>query len=139
MIRTSLAGVALAAAAFTAAPALAAGLTPLEIVNRHMAAGAKADVAAIVADYADDAVVLNGASATEGKAAIGAMYQAILQPGGPVAGIKPIKVWAQGDIGFVSWEAGGRVGTDSFLVKDGKIKVQAVFIGQGPPAAPPAK
>ena len=133
MIRTRLAAATLAAL-FAAAPAMAAQLTPVEIINRHMEAGAKNDVAGVLADYADDAVVLNGAQSTQGKTAIGAMYKTILVPNGPVAGIKPVKVWSQGDVGFVSWEAGPRKGTDSFLIKNGKIAVQAVFIGVGPPA-----
>jgi ketosteroid isomerase-like protein len=133
MPRTVLAAASLAAL-LAAVPAMAATPTPVEVVNHHMDAAAKNDVAAVMSDYADDAAVLNGASATQGKAAIGAMFKTLLVPNGPVSGIKAVKVWSQGDVGFVSWEAGARKGTDSFLVKNGKIEVQAVFIGAAPPA-----
>jgi predicted SnoaL-like aldol condensation-catalyzing enzyme len=78
--------------------------------------------------------MLNGANATQGKAAITAAFTALLKPGGPAANIKPVKVWSQGNIGFVSWESGPVKGTDSFVIRNGKIAVQAVFIGVGPPA-----
>ena len=39
----------------------------------------------------------------------------------------------KGDVGFVSWEAGPVKGADSFLIHDGKIVAQAVFIGEAVP------
>jgi ketosteroid isomerase-like protein len=131
MIRTSLAALAFAALAATAQ---AQALTPTDIVNRHMAAAAKGDVAAILGDYADNAVVLTAGKATQGKAAIQAMFTGMLGPGAQKPDIKPVKIWSEGDVGFVSWEMnGGAVkGNDSFVVHDGKVVVQSVFIGETP-------
>ncbi len=139
MIRTTLAGIALAA---LLAPALASAqaLTPVDIVNRHLAAGAKGDVDAMLADYADDAVTITAGQATSGKAALRAMFSRILGGDGakpPV--MKNLKVWQDGDVGFVTWEMnpgkpGAVRGTDAFLVRNGKIQVQSVFVGGQQPA-----
>jgi hypothetical protein len=47
------------------------------------------------------------------------------------------KVWQEGSVGFVNWHMGATRATEEFLVKDGKIEVQAIFMAGGPPA--PAK
>jgi len=147
------AGLALAGAAATA-HAQSAALSPADIVNRHMAAAGKGDVDALLADYADDAVVLVGGKATQGKAAIRAVFAGMFAnrpaagaaasapPGG---GMKTLAVWQEGDVGFVSWQrgAGGPNpvnGEDAFVVKNGRIEVQTVFTGLPAPAGPaPAK
>lgn len=125
--------------AMIAGAAQAADLTPLEIVNRHMAFAGKGDVDAMVADYADDAVTLVGSRATQGKEAIRRQFAAMFGPKPAGAAPRPAmqmqRVWQEGDIGFVSWTQGPVNGTDAFLVRHGKIEVQAVFLG-GPPAAP---
>lgn len=144
MIRTSLA--ALAALAM-ASPALAADLTPEQVVQRHIAAGG--DVDKIVADYADDAVVMQQGRILDGKDAIRAFYTQMMggrrgPPGGggdgaPAGGPPPMKVtkiWQEGDVGFVTWEMGPVHATEEFLVRGGKIQVQAVFMS-GMPGGPP--
>jgi len=133
---------ALIAALVFSGTAHAAALTPTEIVQRHMAAGAKRDVAGIIADYAEDAVVLQSGTALQGKPAIHAFFDRLFpaQPAGtpPPAGpaFTVTKVWADGNVGFASWSQGTRAGVDEFIVEDGKIKVQAVFIATAPPPAP---
>jgi len=120
--------------------AQAASLTPTEIVQRHMAAGAKRDIPGIMADYADDAIVLQSGTAVQGKPAIHAFFDRLFpaQPAGapPPAGpaFTVTKVWQEGNIGFASWNQGNRNGVDEFIVEDGKIKVQAVFISTVPAA-----
>jgi SnoaL-like protein len=132
-----------AMAALSATTASAAALSPTDIVNRHIAAAAKLDVDAIMADYADDAVVLQAGQAVQGKAAIRAMFERIFPR--PAAGSAPPagapqmqvkKVWQEGNVGLANWTMGPVNGSDSFLVRDGKIVVQAVFMA--PPPAPPA-
>jgi hypothetical protein len=139
MIRTSLAALALAA---IAASAQAQALSPEDIVHRHMDFAAKGDVDGIVGDYADDAVTVTSTGATVGKPALKALFTRMLggprPAAGPGAGMKTDKIWSEGNVGFVSWEQGPLKGTDAFVVKDGKIQVQSVFLS-GPPPAPPAK
>lgn len=131
----ALAAVLTAAAVAHAQPA---ELSPTDIVNRHSAAGTAGDVDAMIADYADDAVLLTAGGAVQGKAAIKANFAKMFAPGAPKLNITPIKVWQEGDVGLVTWQANGGAlkGQDSFLVRHGKIEVQAVWIGGPPPAAP---
>ena len=134
MIRPAIGALA-AALALAAGSAQAAGPSPSDIVNRHMAAAGRSDVDAIMADYTDDATVLQSGKAVKGKAAIRAMFTGLFSgraPGTP-SGMKVDRVWQEGDVGFVSWTMGPAAGTDDFLVRDGKIEIQAVFF-----AAPPA-
>jgi uncharacterized protein (TIGR02246 family) len=136
MIKLSAAAIALAVG--MAGQALAAGLSPEDIIHRHVDAGNRADAAAMAADYAEDAVVLQPGQATQGRDAIQTLFGRIFSPNAAQkVTITPIKIWSQGDVGFISWEANGGAikGQDSFLVRDGKIMVQAVFIGGGPPPA----
>jgi hypothetical protein len=139
MIRFSATATGLALAAAVAGQAFAADLTPEQIVHRHVDAGNKSDAAAMAADYADDAVVLQPGQAVQGKAAIMGMFSRLFG-GAQKITITPTRIWSQGDVGFVTWEANGGAikGTDSFLVRGGKILVQAVFIGGAPPGPPPA-
>ena len=109
MLKTSL--VAAAAVFALAGAASAQTLQPTDFVHRHMDAAAKGDVDAIVADYADDAVTITANGVTVGKAAIRASFARMFPAGGratagPMAGMKVDKVWQEGNVGLVSWEAG---------------------------------
>ena len=142
---------AAAALLVAAGAAHAAGSTPAEIVQRHVGSGGNVD--AIMADYADDAVVLQNGRAIEGKPAIRKLFEGMFggrraapspapgaAPAAPPAGGPPKmtvdKVWQEGNVGFVSWHMGPVKATEEFLVRDGKIQVQSVFM-QGPPPGPP--
>ena len=138
--------------------AQAAGPSPAQIVQRHVSAGGNLD--AMIADYADDAVVMQQGRVLQGKAAIRAFYANMIggrpagaagappppagaAPGGAPAGGPPKmtvdKVWEEGDVGFVNWHMGPVKATEEFLVRDGKIQVQAVFMQGGPPGPPPGQ
>jgi ketosteroid isomerase-like protein len=111
----------------------AATLTPLQIAQRHMEFAAKGDVDAIMGDYADNAVNLTAGKSVQGKAAIRQIFvgmMARLKPGepSPVAAMKILKSWEEGDVGYITWQMGAMTGTEEFLVRDGKILVQAVFV-----------
>ena len=159
MPRTAFVSLA-ACAVLGAAPAAAATLTPKEIVERHTASGG--DIDKIMADYADDAVVLREGRAVQGKPAIRALFERMFPKpaagasaspappsggggGNPAGGMKVTRVWEDGNVGFMTWESGPVKATEEFLVRDGKIEVQTVFMsgmpaapgGQGAPPAPP--
>jgi hypothetical protein len=141
-----------AALKFAAGAAHAQGSTPAEIVQRHVGSGGNID--AIMADYADDAVVLQNGRAIQGKAAIRQLFETMF--GGRRAGPPPAtgsaappgaapsgppkmtvdKVWQEGDVGFDTWHMGPMHATEEFVTKDGKIEVQAIFMAGGPPASP---
>jgi len=124
----------LVAAATTQAQAAAP--SPSDVVNHHMSVVNTGNIDALISDYADDAVVLQAGQATQGKAPIKAMLTPLFGPDAAKLNIVPTKIWQEGDVGFVTWTANGGAlkGQDSFLVKNGKIEVQAVWIGGAPPA-----
>jgi ketosteroid isomerase-like protein len=131
--------VAFAACAIAGA-ALAATLTPADIVARHNAAVAKSDVDAMMADYADDAIVLLEGKTVQGKTAIRTLFDRMFPKpvaGAPATGAAAMTVtrkWSEGDVGFYTWERDAIHGTDEFVVRNGKIEIQSVFIGAGPAA-----
>lgn len=137
------------AALVIAGGAHAAGPSPSEIVQRHVASGGNLD--ALIGDYADDAVVMQQGRVLQGKAAIRAFYANMFggRPAGSAgappsgAGGPPAmtvdKVWEEGDVGFVNWHMGPVKATEEFLVRDGKIEVQSVFMQGGPPGPPPGQ
>jgi ketosteroid isomerase-like protein len=126
------------AALMTALPAMAQGYTPEQIIQRHMQFGAANDAKAMAGDYADDGVILSPGRAVRGKAAILASFIQMLgpEPSSPAKlDIHALKITSDGDVGIVFWEVpNGPHGEDTFLVRDGKILVQAVFIGATPGA-----
>lgn len=137
MIRNML----IAAALLASGGAALAADSPSAIVKRHMDAAAKGDVDAIMADYADDAVVLQATGAAQGKPAIRAVFERLFPPrpanaAPPPAGtgMQITRVWEEGDVGLVTWTSGPVSGTDQFIIHDGKIAVQAVFLSGAPPA-----
>ncbi len=132
LIAAALAGVALLAAL----PAAAANYTPEQIIHRHMAFGAKSDLAGMAGDYADDAVIMTAGQVVRGKAAIRASINRLMGPKAAKLDFRPVKITSEGDVGIVFWEVPkGPHGEDTFLVRHGKILVQAVFMG-ATPAAP---
>lgn len=123
-----------ATAALLMAGTAQAADSPTDVVTRHMAAFNKGDLAAMMADYADDAVVLQSGTAVQGKPAIQALFARIAAPpaGGAKLQLTTTRIWEEGSVGFVTWTGGPVSGTDQFLVRNGKIQVQVVFM-----AAPP--
>lgn len=146
-------GIAALAATLAMSTAHAAALTPTQIVNRHI--GAKGDIDAIMADYADDAVVLQSGRAVHGKTAIRTLFERMFPKrpagaapaaaptpaGAPPAGAPPAmkvtRVWEEGSVGFLTWEMGATHTTEEFVVHDGKIVVQALFMSSAPKPAVP--
>ncbi len=139
--------------------------TPSDFVKRHTGSGGNVD--AIMADYADDAVVLQNGRAVQGKPEIRKLFEGMFggrRPGGagappagaaPAAppagggappaggGMKVTKVWEEGNVGFMTWEAGPMHTTEEFIIRNNKIAVQAIFMTPGGPGgsagAPPAR
>jgi hypothetical protein len=132
-------------AALAATPAFAQALSPEDFIHRHMDFAAKGDVDAIANDFAVDGASINGANAAVGRDAIRAQFAKLVGPrpagasgggGGGMGGMKVDKIWSQGNVGFIQWEAGPVHATEVFVIKDNKIQSQSVFMSGGaPPAA----
>ncbi len=139
-------GIAALAAVMVVGAAQAADLSPTDIVRRHTSAGGNLD--AIMADYADDAVVLQSGRAIQGKPAIRELFARMFPPrpagaapatpppagaAPPSGGMNVSRVWEEGNVGFMTWSRGPMNATEEFLVRNGKIQVQVIFMAAAPP------
>ena len=108
--------------------------TTEKVVEHHIQSGNDRNVEAVMEDYADDAILIApGGIVHKGKQAIrGSFEELVAQGDGPVV-IPDQKVY-EGEVGYVVWtmNAGPAAihGTDTFIVKNGKIVVQTVTIFQ---------
>jgi hypothetical protein len=115
--------------------------TPEQIVAHHMAAAASGDVDGVVADYAATAVVFTPGGETRGTAALRKMFAGIF--GGPPGSRAPLEVQQKfftKEIGYIVWvQNAGKPeelrGSDTFLVRKGKIVTQTVMLVPMHPAA----
>ena len=119
----------------------APGGSPEQLVARHLAAAAQGDVEAIVADYADDAVTISPGGVTRGKEELRKLFTGIF--GGAPGSRAPLVVQQQvftDEIGYITWTQNAGTpaevhGSDTFLVRDGKIVAQTVaIVALHPPA-----
>lgn len=80
----------------------------------------------LMADYAEEAMfVSNLSGAVTGHDAIRPMFAAA----GAMPGFVQTSQHVEGDVGYVTWKADGiAFGTDTFLMRDGKIAVQTVAL-----------
>jgi hypothetical protein len=148
MIKSALGALAVVLAASAAS---AQTLTPEDFIHRHMDFAAKGDADAIANDFAPDGASINGANAAVGREAIRAQFARLVGPrpaaagapagggggGGGMGGMKVDKIWSQGNVGFIQWETGPIHATEVFVIHDGKIQSQSVFMAGPPPGAPP--
>jgi hypothetical protein len=149
MLKTTLAALALALVASAAA---AQTLTPEDFIHRHMDFAAKGDADAIANDFAPDGASVSANGTAVGREAIRAQFARLVgarKPaasgaapaggGGGMGGMKVDKIWSEGNVGFINWEAGPVHATEVFVIHDGKIQSQSVFMNGPPPGPPPPK
>jgi ketosteroid isomerase-like protein len=98
------------------------------VLDRHLAAFGAADVEAVLADYADDAVMLTADAALKGKQALrtmfGDLFDGLFKPGTYGFGMDSLRV--ESDVAQIIWHASCAaanipLGTDTFVVRGGKI------------------
>jgi ketosteroid isomerase-like protein len=105
-----------------------------KVVTHHLAAVTSGNVDDILSDYADNAMLIAPSGVTRGKQAIRDIFMKRL--GGAAGGApRPALVLKQkvfeGDIGYIVWvrsagQPSEQQGSDTFLIKNGKIAVQTV-------------
>lgn len=99
--------------------------TTKEVLNRHMTTLLAGDVDGIVADYAPDAVIISAQRVVRGIDAVRAMFAAI--PAGAMGGFEITHEVCEGEIAFIEWKSTHmKFGTDTFVVRGGKIVAQTV-------------
>jgi ketosteroid isomerase-like protein len=100
------------------------------VVEHHMAALQAGDIDTVMEDYTDESVfIINLGGVFTGKDAIRPFFEAAGQP----AGFTRTSAHVAGDTFYVTWTADGiAFGTDTLVVRDGKIVAQTVAIVLAP-------
>lgn len=107
--------------------------TTEQVVEHHMRAGNEQNVAGVMHDYGADAILVAPDGVYKGKQAIRASYEKLAS--GPKATITADRKVFEGEVGYVAWtmnagQPGAVHGTDTFIVRHGKIVVQTVTMFQ---------
>jgi hypothetical protein len=103
---------------------------PQEVFAHHGKALAAGDLDEIVADYADDSVVITSAGIARGRDGVRTVFAKLLDD-------LPNAAWdlktqiLDGDVLFLEWAADSAVnrvddGVDTFVFRDGMIQVQTI-------------
>jgi ketosteroid isomerase-like protein len=113
--------------------------TTEKIVTHHMTAVGSGDIDAIVSDYADDAIVISPNGVIKGKKAIHGFFEQLIKGPNKMPPIELTKQNFEGDVGYVAWiqnagMAGETQGSDTFVLHNGKIVAQTVWLIQTKPA-----
>jgi uncharacterized protein (TIGR02246 family) len=99
-----------------------------EILEHHMAALAAGDVDAIMSDYADDAVLISGTNTLRGREAITQMFKGVAA--NPPKLHEDVRT-VEGDVAYIAWHSDHiAFGTDTFVVRDGRIVYQTVAVSR---------
>jgi ketosteroid isomerase-like protein len=99
--------------------------TTLAVIDHHMKALDAADVDAILDDYADDCVFVSGANVLRGVEALRSVFGKV--PAGTASAMTIEHTVSDGEIAYLVWSLpNGTRGTDTFVLRDGKIVAQTV-------------
>jgi ketosteroid isomerase-like protein len=106
-----------------------------DVVDRHLEFFGKGDLKGILSDYAPGAVLFTPDGPLRGADAIRPFFQAMIAEfGKPGAAFSMKQQSVEGDYAYILWTAETadnvyEVGTDMFVVRDGKIVAQS-FAGK---------
>jgi ketosteroid isomerase-like protein len=100
------------------------------ILDHHQAALDAGDVDDLMSDYTEDSVfVTNLGGVVKGLDGIRAIFGATA---GGMAGFELLGEHVDGDVAYIWWKAENiPAGTDTFVVRDGKIAAQTVYLQLG--------
>jgi len=106
-----------------------------DVLDHHLKCFGEGDLKGILSDYAPSAVLFTPGGPLQGTDAIRPLFQAIItefkKPG---AGFSMKQSFVEGDYAYILWTAETadnvyELGTDTFVVRDGKIVAQS-FTGK---------
>ena len=105
--------------------------TPQEIFEHHATVLIAGDIEGIVSDYADDALIITPGRVLRGKDGVREAFTALLGEVPDADWDVPVQVF-EDDILFIQWSAVSekssiRDGVDTFVFRDGLIRVQTPF------------
>ena len=95
----------------------------------HLTAFGGGDVDEILADYTDESILITPDGALRGLAEIRPLFENFVKLLPPGADFQMIKQVAEGELAYIFWNAESEsvsipLGTDTFIIRDGKIVVQ---------------
>jgi hypothetical protein len=101
--------------------------TTQQVIEHHLQAFGEG-LESVLSDYDDNSCVINPDGSFRGMTEIKALFTAFISglPDGFLEAFKVTKMEVDGEIGFITWEANPWFphGTDTFVVKNGKINYQ---------------
>jgi ketosteroid isomerase-like protein len=102
--------------------------TTRAVVARHLSALGGGTIDDVMADYADDAIMVsNLGGVTRGAEALRAIFSHT--PADLMADMEMTAEHYDGEIGYVAWKTPRiAMGSDTFVVRDGKITAQTVAL-----------
>jgi ketosteroid isomerase-like protein len=106
-----------------------------DVLDRHLKRSNEGDLEGILTDYSPGAVIFTPDGPLRGIDAIRPLFQVmIVEFGKPGAVFSMKQVSTEGDFGYILWNAETadnvyELGTDTFVVRDGKIVAQS-FTGK---------
>jgi ketosteroid isomerase-like protein len=106
-----------------------------DVLDHHLKCFGEGDLKGILSDYAPGAVLFTSDGPLRGADAIRPVFQAMLAEfGKPGAAFSMKQQFVEGDYAYILWTAETadnvyEVGTDTFVVRDGKIVAQS-FTGK---------
>ena len=117
------------------------------VLEHHLASFNALDMDATLADYAPDAVFISPLGTVRGTDGIKAVFEEMMAEfGQPGTSFEILKQIIEGDIAYIIWKAETadnlyEFGTDTFLIRDGKILQQTLALkatpkGETPPEKP---
>jgi hypothetical protein len=95
-------------------------------VMRHIAGSEAGDASVVRRDYADDAIVVFGGKATAGIDAVEQVFRDLYARGALKLDYETLEF--EGDVAYTVWKTDGLRGSDSYIVRDGKIAVQTGIV-----------
>ena len=105
--------------------------TTADILGHHLQSFGKGDLDGILSDYTDDSVVITpDGTVLKGPAQIGPVFKGMFEEfGKPGMRFDMGVTSVEGEVAFITWNAETadntyELGTDTFVVRDGKIAYQ---------------
>ena len=102
------------------------------VVGRHLQCFGARDLDGILSDFAADAVIFTQGGLVRGREALADLFRGMFAEfAKPGATFNLQQQLYDGEVGYLAWSAetadnGSELGTDPFVVRDGKITVQTL-------------
>lgn len=102
-----------------------------DVLDHHLKSFGEGDLKGILSDYAPDAVLFTADGPLKGADAIRSLFQAMITEfGKPGTAFSMKQQFVEGEYAYILWSAETadnvyELGTDTFVVRDGKIVAQS--------------